>query len=68
MAKRKKTIVLQPGITISTDNWFFQNFALEVARATRNHIDEINAGIKEEKSLKRREARQRKKAAAEAGA
>jgi hypothetical protein len=67
MAKRKKTIELQPGITISTDNWQFQRFALEVARMTRDHIDEINAGLAEQKKQKRREARERRKAALAAG-
>ena len=63
MARRKKTVELQPGITISTDNWQFQRFALEVARMTREHIDEINAGLAEQKKQKRRETGGRRKMA-----
>lgn len=65
MAAKKKTIQIEgTDLTIDTNNFFFQDFALEVARATRAHLDEINAGIAEEKKRKRREARERRKAAA----
>ena len=36
------------GLTINTDDYWFQRFALEVAEATKRHLDEINEvlGIK----------------------
>lgn len=61
MAAKKKMIQIEgTNLTIDPNNFFFQEFALEVARATRAHIEEVNAGIAEEKKRKRREARQRR--------
>lgn len=61
MAAGQKVIQIEgTNLTISTDNWIFQEFALELARATRRHMEEVNAGIVEEKKRKRREARKRK--------
>ena len=49
------------GLTINTNELHFQLFAQELARAVRRNIDEVNAGMKEEKKRKRLEAGERKR-------
>ena len=34
------------GLTINTSDYYWNAFALEVARATRRHLDEINEALK----------------------
>lgn len=54
MAAAQREIQTNSGLVFA-ENWFFEQFAKEIRRATIRHLDEINAGLAAEKAKDRKE-------------